>query len=379
MPLLFLFAFAATATLLPGQDTLTLARQGDQALAEHRYPDAEAAYSKLRQLNPAVAEIHAKLGVIFFQQGKFADAVPAFRQALKLKPALPNADVLLSMSLSELGRFGEAVAGLEKGFRRTPDPALKRLSGLQLQRAYTSLRRDADAVQVALEMTRLYPDDPEVLYHSGRLFGNYAYLNMSKLAAVAPDSVFRLLAAGEAHESAGNLELAIARYREVLAQSPSRPGINLRLGRALLRSGNNKQEEAAAAFSRELEIDSTNSNAAYELAEIVRQSGGDKARELFELALRHDASFEEAHIGLAKVLAASGRHADALTHLRQAISLNPASDVAHYQAARSYRAMGNSAEEQKSLAEFKRLRDVAGQRESMLRREATQQQVEAER
>lgn len=362
-----------------GADSIqALAREGDRALAERRYADAETAYARLSQQNPGIAEIHAKLGVIYFQQGKFAEAVPVFQKALKLKPALANADVLLAMSLAELGRFGEAVGGLEKGFRRTPDAALKRLSGLQLQRAFTGLKRDGDAVQVALEMTRAYPEDPEVLYHAARLFGNYAYLNMSKLAAVAPDSVFRLLAAGEAHESAGNLELAVARYREAIARSPERPGVHLRLGRALARSG--EKAGAAAAFAEELAIDPTNGNAAYELGEIERQSAGGgapgKARELFELALRHDAGFEEAHIGLAKVLAADGKHGEALEHLRMAIRLNPGNEVSHYQAARSYRAMGDGAAEARELGEFKRLRELAGQREAGLRREVTAQAVE---
>ena len=58
----------------------------------------------LRKLSPATAEVHAQLGVIYFQQGKFTDAVPALRQALKLKPGLPNLDTLLAMSLSEMGR-----------------------------------------------------------------------------------------------------------------------------------------------------------------------------------------------------------------------------------------------------------------------------------
>ena len=138
-------------------------QEGEKALSEGRYADAETAYTKLRELNPEVAEVHVKLGLIYFQQGKFAQAVPALSKALKLKPALPNADILLAMSLSELGRYNEALPGLEKGFRRSPDPALKRLAGLQLQRAYTGLQKDNKAVEIALELNRLYPDDPEIL------------------------------------------------------------------------------------------------------------------------------------------------------------------------------------------------------------------------
>ena len=116
--------------------------------------------------------MHAKLGLIYFQQGKFAQAVPALQQALKLKPTLPNIDILLAMSLSELERFKEALPGLEMGFRKSPDKVLKRMVGLQLLRAYSGLRQHDKAAEIALQLTRAYPTDPEILYHAARQFGN---------------------------------------------------------------------------------------------------------------------------------------------------------------------------------------------------------------
>ena len=138
------------------------------------------------------------------------------------------------MALSELGRYGKRCQPWEKGFKRATDPALKRASGLQLQRAYTGLRQDDNAVEVALELTRLYPKDPEALYHAGRLFANYAYLSTVKLSEVAPDSLWLHLAAGEAYESQGRLDAAIREYKEVLSIQTNRPGVHYRIGRALL-------------------------------------------------------------------------------------------------------------------------------------------------
>ena len=93
---------------------------------------------------------------------------------------------------------------------------MKRLCGLQLERTYTGLNRDSDAVKVGLELNRLYPNDPEVLYHNGRIFGNFAFLTMQRLAQVAPDSVWRHQAAGEAYESQ-LYDSAISEYRQVLS------------------------------------------------------------------------------------------------------------------------------------------------------------------
>ena len=306
--LLLLLSGSAVAAQQPA-DRAQLFQDGARALAERRYADAERAYETLRQLSPDVAEVHASLGLSYFQQRKFNEAVPALRQALKLKPALPNLPVLLAMSLSELGRFDEALPGLQKGFAQSGDPAIKRAAGLQLQRAYTGLQRDAQAVDVALQLTRLYPKDPEVLYQASRLYANFAFLTLQKLSEAAPDSVWVHLAAGEANESQGLDDGALRDYRAVLALDPRRPGVHFRLGRVLLSrsqratSDSGDEAEALKEFQQELELDPTHANAAYEIGEIHRKAGRlDNAREYFETALKYYPEFEEALVGLGRTL-----------------------------------------------------------------------------
>jgi tetratricopeptide (TPR) repeat protein len=341
------------------------AKEGERALAEGRYLDAQKAYESLRQLSPGTAEVHARLGLIYFQQGKFAEAIPPLREAIKLKPGLPKVDALLGMSLSELGRYEEALPAVTKAFSQDQDGVLRRMAGLHLQRIYTGLGRDADAVDVALRLSRLYPDDPEVLYHSGRLFANYAYLQTMRLASVAPESVWLHQAAGEANESQGLYDAALREYGQVLAAAPHRPGIHFRIGRVLLQ-GAGKDASAAdlvevrKAFEEELAVDPTNANAAYELAEIHRQAGElEPARKLFEQALAHYPAFDHALVGLARTLIALDRPAEAVPHLRAALKQNPGNEVAWYQLAQAYRGAGNAAEQEKALAEFNRVRALA--------------------
>ncbi len=360
--------------------------RGERALAEGRYAEAEAAYEQLRQLSPGVAEVHGRLGLVLFQQKKFEQAVPELRQALKLKPGLPNTDVLLAMSLSELGRYNDALPGLEKGFRRSTDPALKRMAGLQLERAYTGLRRDIKAVEVALELNRLYPEDPEVLYHTGQLFGNFAYLTMRKLSQVSPSSVWRHQGAGEAYESQGLDEMAIAEYRKVLELDPGRAGIHFRLGRTLMARFRQSQDEASAdalkEFELELQLDATNANAAYEIAEIHRKSGEfGKAQQFFEMALKYYPDFAEALVGLGRTLIALEKPDLALPQLQKATLLSPEDDVPYYHLAQVYKALGNAVEQQKALAEFQRIRSQKASRQESLKetfspREVTKQEID---
>jgi tetratricopeptide (TPR) repeat protein len=344
------------------------AREGERALAEGRYTDAQKAYETLRQLTPGIAEVHARLGLIHFQQGNFGDAIPRLREAIRLKPSLPKVDALLAMSLSELGRYEEALPGVMKAFSHSADPVLRRMAGLHLQRIYTGLGRDRDAIDVALRLSGLYPDDPEVLYHSGRLFANFAYLQTMRLATVAPDSVWLHQAAGEANESQGLYDAAIREYHQVLMAAPRRPGIHFRIGRVLLERSKSEGSsdsvlEARKAFEEELVLDPTNARAAYELAELNRKAGElDAARKLFEQAVTHYPAFEHARVGLGRTLIALGRPAEALPHLQAALKGNPENEVAHYQVAQAYRALGNSPEQEKALAEFNRARSHAERR-----------------
>jgi len=260
-----------------GQDSVErYAEEGQAALAAGHYVDAEKAFEKLRQLEPGMAEVHANLGLIYFEERKFEEAVPALRQALKLKPTLSKSDNLLAMSLSEIGHYDQAVPSLEKCLRQTNDAEIRRMCGLELERAYTGLRKDSKAVEVALELNRLYPDDPEVLYQSGKVYGNFAFLTMEKLAQVAPTSVWRHLAAAEAHESQGSYSEAIQEYHEVLRLEPDRSAIHYRIGRSLMgrfwqRQSQEDLNAAEKEFEEELRLHPDNANAAYELGEMRRK------------------------------------------------------------------------------------------------------------
>jgi tetratricopeptide (TPR) repeat protein len=363
-----------------------LSAEGAKALSEHRYADAERAYEALRDLNSGVAEVHASLGFAYFQQGKFTLAVPALRQAIKLKPSLPNASALLAMSLSELGQFEEALPGLERAFKQPSDKVLRRAAGLQLQRAYTGLERHADAVSVALQLTRLYPDDPEILYHASRVHANFAFVTLQSLSKVAPDSLWVHLAAGEANESQGLDDAALKEYRAVVAIDPKRPGIHFRLGRVLLaraeRAPNTAgaESEAMKEFAQELVNDPTNANSAYEIAEIHRKAGNlREARTFFETALEHYPDFEDALVGLGRTLIALQQPTLAISRLNRAIVLNPRSEVAYYQLAQAHRALGDTASQEKALAMFEQLRSAAEQASvttTLARPEVTKQKLD---
>jgi len=344
--------------------------EGERAISENRLDAAARAYENLTTLNPGLPEAHAKLGLIYYMQGRFAEAIPQLRLALQLKASLPNAEVLLAICQAEAGHYSDALAGLGKGFRHSPNEGMHRLIGLELLRSDAGLQRLDQAAEVALNLSHSYPNDPEVLYNVGRVFADLAYSSMKRLTVVAPASVWVRQAAGEADESEGHYELAIVEYRKVIAMEPDRPGIHFRLGRALLALGGNSgnYEEALSEFQKEYVL-TRDTDSAYEIGEIYRKTGhAEKAEEYFTIVVKDQPSLEDGHIGLSRALLERNRPAEALAQLGTAIKLNATNEVSRYLRARAYRALGNISAQTQELEQYRRLHEANQERQKLAAR-----------
>lgn len=345
----------------PADRTAQFAEQGQAALAAGHLEEAQRDFEQLRTLQPNVAEVHAILGRIYYQQRKFNLAVVELQTALKLKPSLPKAHTLLAISFAEMTEYRRALPGLEDCFLHSTEGPEKQMCGLQLERAYVGLKLNQKAVETALQMDKLYPDDPEVLYQSSRVYGKMAYEAILRMNVVAPNSPWKYLAAAEVNESQGATAAAIDQYRQVLALDPNRPGIHYRIGRTLLAQGRKSgaqqdQTEALKEFLAELEIDPANANAAYEAGEIYRNSADyPNAEKYFQIAISYYPDFDDAQIGLATVYLAEDKAQLALPALHKAIAVDPSNEVSWYRLSQAERSLGNTAEQRKAMAEFRRL------------------------
>lgn len=371
---------------MPAQQT---EMQREYAAAQHLLAagDVDRALSmfeKLSHANPEIAEIHATIGVIRFQKGDYTGALKQLHEAKRLKPELPRLDGLIAMSQAELGQFKEALPKLEETFGTATDEPVKRMSGLQLERAYTALRQDSDAVKVALELQRLFPSDPEVLYHNERIFGNFAYLTVQKLVEVAPDSIWRQQAAAEAYESQGSFDEAIAAYRQILTLDPNHRGIHYRIGRCLRERERHTHHpedlvSAMAEFQQELKLNPENANAAYEIGELHRLAGEpEPAKTYFEAALKIYPNFPEANVGLGTVLASLDKPTQALPYLKAAVASDPTDEASWYRLSQVERALGDKAQQEAAMKEFLKLHSQNGSTLFKPVRDVSKQEVKAE-
>jgi tetratricopeptide (TPR) repeat protein len=380
--LLSAVSLAVTAQEAPQTETERLYAAAQKALAAGRMSEARGYYEKLGKLAPNLAEVHASLGAIDFQQKLFLEALQELNEARRLKPSLPGLDGLIAMSLTELGHFEEALPALEATYKDAQDPQIKRISGLELERAYVGVHREADAVEVALTLQKLFPKDPEILYHNERIFGSFAYLTVQKLVEVAPDSVWRYQAQAEAQEAAGAHDSAIAEYHSILAIDPNRAGIHYRIGRAYRASARDSHrpgdlDKAMEEFQAELKIDPGNASALYEVGELHRIAGElEPARTFFSAALKVYPDFPEAALGLGTVFAALEQPAEALPYLNRAVQEDPDDDATWYRLVQVQRALGHTAEAKDALAHFQALRQRSLSRQQASPRDVTRQEIE---
>jgi tetratricopeptide (TPR) repeat protein len=354
-------SFAPARLAKAQEDVERYAAAGQKALATGQYAEARSNFEQFVKLQPDVAEAHATLAVIYFKLRQYDLAVQQIHTAQRLKPSLPKLDSLLALSLSELGRFNEALPHLEKGFKQTTDPDVRRMCGLQLLRAYSGLQRDSDAVETSLALNKLFPDDPEVLYHTGRIYGNFAYIVMEKLHDKAPNSIWMLQAQGEANESQNNYDSAIVAFNHVLVLDPRRPGIHYRLGRVYtsrFRTSAKPEDRDAAKreFQAELQVDPGNGNARYELAQMAAADNNfDEARKQYEEVLTRFPDFEQALVGLGGLHLQNQAPTQAVAPLQHATELDPQDEVAWYRLAQAQRAAGNREAAQRALETFRTL------------------------
>ena len=332
--------------------------QGNQALQHSQFTAAEAAFSKALEMAPRLTGVRANLGLAYYAGHQYAQAVETFQRVEKEQPGLRTPRAFLPLSLAALGRCPEAIPGLQREFTRYPDLQLRRVLGLSLQRCLEATGDQAGLVSVTGQLVGLYPKDVDVLYESGRIYGQLSselYLKILKLAPHSPRG-YQLTAQVLASE--GKWQEAIQSDRKALEMAPTMPGLHLQIATLLLTNSTDPKawQQGEAELQKELQIAPDSAPAEYELGEVWRKHGQtQKAEQALQTAIRLDPGFTDARLSLAKLLRQQKQPRQALTVLEPARVSDPNNAAVHFLLAQLYRDLGQPEQAQQEMQAFQRL------------------------
>lgn len=123
-----------------------------------RLPEAEAAYRRALQLDPALEVARGELASLLVSQHRAEDVVALYREAVAQYPRAASPRYHLGMTLLGMRRVSEAVAELEQAADLAPHVALYQYN---LAVATFMAGRPADALAPLNEAIRLSPDDAD--------------------------------------------------------------------------------------------------------------------------------------------------------------------------------------------------------------------------
>lgn len=254
------------------------------------------------------------------------------------------------IALASKGLCKEALPLLKKS-AQTTDKNLRYDVLMATARCAMSLDQTDTAVRTLLELNRLFPRDPEVLFNTTHYYSDLASRASQELAASAPTSAQAEQLEAESLESQGDLDKASTEYRKILEQYPQRRGIHYRLGRLLLSKNPPDVENAKKELNAELKADPNNAAAEFVLGETARQAGEwDEAVGHFSRASKIDAGFQEAYLAMGMSLNSAGRFGDAVAPLETYVKMQPGDPAGHYQLGTAYARTGHKQEAQREMA-----------------------------
>ncbi len=397
----------ARAVAIDPDDPGARMRLGRIRLRQGRLREAREELAFVAGRDPAHAEAHHLLGVVHLdrsrepganREAELAEARRALERALALRPRHPPTIAILTVALDELRLFSESERVLASALDALA-PALVKDLGLiysrlanydRAARAFERLPPDGEeapwrAVQLGIcyretrqydrardslrEALALAPGNGtarlllgSVLFQLGEI--EDARSSLEKALEEAAPGARTHLELARVFAALGEREAAIAHCLEAIALEPEREEAHYQLGQLLAQEG--RAGEASEAFESFEALKKLSEEvlryegrvghytddvpSLLELARLYRGQGrADKAADTLRRAGRIDPDRAAIPLAMADLLVEQGLYADALEFSRQALSLEPRSPEALFQASLIHRARNDLEQAERSL------------------------------
>ncbi|MBV9125493.1 MAG: tetratricopeptide repeat protein [Planctomycetes bacterium] len=308
-----------------------------------------AAIAKLQQAADLIGDQptapRLRLGIALLGLGRTEEAEAQFRRVLNREPDNPQAHLQLARVLLDQGDLKECLLHLGHALDA---PSTRKAAHSLAAEVHQRLHETAAADQERRLAQDLPEDsslpDPfmdeiedskrgmqarllraEDLLAAGRVPEGVTWLR--ELVRDYPDSSWAWLRLGKALVQTGDLAGAEQALHTALEQDPNQVGAHFYLGVVFFQRGD--YQGAAKAFRRATALKPDFALAYYNLGLCcLRQGDLDGARDAFRAAIENKPHYTEAHAELAAVLARQGRKAEALEQARAALQLDPANSKA---------------------------------------------------
>lgn len=334
-------------------DWLSSAKQAEGA---GNFSQAAECYINYLKSHPQDAEIHQRLGLVYYLSNRFGDAVPVFQRALKLDPKGWASSLFLGICQYRLGQFAKALPLLRAAVQMKADlPEAHFWTGLTL----VALGRDEEAIQ---QLQQVSPGSPLSLEADSSLVRAYrqgAENYYRRIEKVNPDSYrAHQLQAESLVWKDRNLE-AIEEYRKALAREPRLEGIHRAIGEIYRQGG--EFELARKEYESEIGVNPLDDVAHLRLGQYWLAKGEvNRAAAHLDLAGRINKDSFEAHRDLGQVGLARGDSAYAEPLLKTAVQQNPDDPLIHRILAELYRRTNRPDLARQELDLFRKLSSASG-------------------
>jgi tetratricopeptide (TPR) repeat protein len=228
----------------------------------------------------------------------------------------------------------------------------------ELAEAYWKSGETAKALPWYEEALRRKPDDRASLRNYGAALRRHG--DLSKAASVlerAGDDAAALTTLGDVYLSLGRVDDAERVLRRAAAIDPDSPEANNNLGQALARKGD--PDSAINALRNAIRVRPDYAAAHNSLANLLADFG--EARRHFELAIRFDPLYAEAHYNYGTALAQRKQWREAERHLIEAARIQPSFAEAYNNLGNVYAAQGADAKAAAAFAQAVQARPDFGE------------------